>query len=978
LLPVRIETRRIGDTLCIRVFPDQPLVNTHQEQLTQEEHDLGLTLSQALRTPPPDSAPQADRDAWNQDVRGQWKEVARRFGTNRAAWILESIDNDSSAGIAASSSEHIPELFVLPDYFTFRVYINDTLEYNCSGRPIGDDLRILPEPHADTEAAPNDGLFDARSLWVKDFGSAVASGLGIAIRLRANHAEQPSLQVSQIVVIGLRRAREGEQPLDRFVSRHHYTGGIEFLSYGTPTNNTGKEASGHSDSDEELLASFDLEALNPYGAIADVAWRDTAAGRLLHALGMDGARLFEHVKGADRVPDPALSLVLEGVWPATGDYFFSELLEGSTASVARAQLEFFASHYVRPRGYFAPLRIGNLPYGVLPATRVKPRSISDATGWAPSGIDHLLAQQHDPPQDPWMAFDFGLRRALDHLLPKWRDQAMRSTAVPRAGGSGDPDDEITRLMGMAPHSLDYHYRPIVDNTMVGLLFTLLKPKLLGSKSGFDGIADLTTASETWTNERTVMSKKTLDLLQTMGATSLTSTSLLARMFSWGSGGVLPMALVRSVSDTSDGPEAYLQTLLANAQNVSALQPDASTTLLYDMLRRSLGYAPTLPAGLTSPVNVVQALSTYQATAGITPEEFQQRLEGALRDVIDALTYRLDAWYSALALRRLEAIRSVNPTGMHWGAYGYVEAITLPRTTATRGMPSVGGGFIHAPSIPQATAAAMLRCAYDSHRDDQPNAFDIDVSSERVRRARTLIEGVQEAQDPAALIGYQFERALHDAGIDSVIDDFRASFPISVPDPSAAEEGDEPVESVPARNVVNGRALVDSYQRGFSDHPEITTVIAGLGANAPKVTPILDELRDTTDAVGDLLMYEGIFSSRSRKLRARWRSTRRLRRTRSASRVEVDRDRERRHQHPPPRVSVASLQCARDCDRESACRRRADPQRLGRRDAWSDDDAGLQRVCHTGRSHSNRHPHRITRDLGAGPSARLFHAPERDW
>ena len=73
-----------------------------------------------------------------------------------------------------------------------------------------------------------------------------------------------------------------------------------------------------------------------------------------------------------------------------------------------------------------------------------------------------------------------------------------------------------------------------------------------------------------------------------------------------------------------------------------------------------------------------------------------------------------------------------------------------------------GGYIHGPSINHAVAAAVLRNAYLTHAD-QSNAdhFAVRLTSERVRTALSFLEGVRNGQQLGALLGYQFERALHD-------------------------------------------------------------------------------------------------------------------------------------------------------------------------------------------------------------------------
>src|SRR4029077_10027619 len=85
-----------------------------------------------------------------------------------------------------------------------------------------------------------------------------------------------------------------------------------------------------------------------------------------------------------------------------------------------------------------------------------------------------------------------------------------------------------------------------------------------------------------------------------------------------------------------------------------------------------------------------------------------------------------------------------------------------------------GGAIHAPSMGHAAAAAILRSGYLTDNGDgsgrQP--FAIDLSSSQVRVAQQLLDGMREGQALGDLLGYRFERGLHDHGLDRFVPLFR--------------------------------------------------------------------------------------------------------------------------------------------------------------------------------------------------------------
>jgi hypothetical protein len=98
------------------------------------------------------------------------------------------------------------------------------------------------------------------------------------------------------------------------------------------------------------------------------------------------------------------------------------------------------------------------------------------------------------------------------------------------------------------------------------------------------------------------------------------------------------------------------------------------------------------------------------------------------------------------------------------------------------------GFIHAPSLGQAATAAVLRSGHLAHRREADTAFSIDLSSLRVRLALNLLDGVRQGQPLGALLGYRFERGLHEGhpglSLDRYIAILRALAPLD--DSSRAE------------------------------------------------------------------------------------------------------------------------------------------------------------------------------------------------
>lgn len=248
-----------------------------------------------------------------------------------------------------------------------------------------------------------------------------------------------------------------------------------------------------------------------------------------------------------------------------------------------------------------------------------------------------------------------------------------------------------------------------------------------------------------------------------------------------------------------------------------------------------------------------------------------RLPELLLEVIDVHSHRLDAWITSLASKRLTELRASGTEGVRFGCYGWVEDLRppVPREQLEIELDDVAttvelfgkDGYIHAPSLHHAATAAVLRSGFLGNPDEQ--SYAVNLTSRRARVARWLLGGVRQGQNLGSLLGYRFERALHDAELDHLIERFRRQFPLPVV-PETAPEGTDAdlwarsAEAVFARNVVDGMALA----RAGAGAPDLASVIdqapvVGSESDRAAVTPLLDDLADALDAVGDLVLAESV-------------------------------------------------------------------------------------------------------------------------
>ncbi|MQA95428.1 MAG: hypothetical protein GEV11_12545 [Streptosporangiales bacterium] len=336
-----------------------------------------------------------------------------------------------------------------------------------------------------------------------------------------------------------------------------------------------------------------------------------------------------------------------------------------------------------------------------------------------------------------------------------------------------------------------------------------------------------------------------------------------------------------VSARTSVTESRYGTLYAPDQQVTG-SPDK---LLVRFIPEVLGQRPAT-ADLSAQLDAVDQLATVPTA----------RLERALTEHLDLCTYRLDAWRLGLATERLFTMRygadgggspsTTATTGLHLGAFGWLEdvrprsepleEVTLSGRPAQVFQPagstpllrdSGNGGHIHAPSLNHATTAALLRTGYLANASrGNPDPLAVNLSSERVRIALSVIDGIRSGQSLGALLGYRFERGLHDAHtiaeVDFYIAALRMAFPLVATKLPETEPPDgTAIEQVEARNVIDGLQLVIHVTRtGPAEYPFGRDDLPTQGmtdAQKKAINTEVQKLVAVHDALADLATAEGV-------------------------------------------------------------------------------------------------------------------------
>lgn len=315
-------------------------------------------------------------------------------------------------------------------------------------------------------------------------------------------------------------------------------------------------------------------------------------------------------------------------------------------------------------------------------------------------------------------------------------------------------------------------------------------------------------------------------------------------------------------------------------------------------------------GWRAHADYVEAMAAHANVVGRLAGIQVERLEQLVLEHLDGCSHRLDAWITSLAHARLSELRVAAPTGLHVGAFGWLEDLSPDgsRPLAAGVPPALAAGsdspihldqenqgFIHAPSVNHAITAAILRSGYlsEAAQPDIENKMAVNLSSRRVRLAEELIEGVRQGNDLGSMLGYQFERHLHESfaadgvTLDDLIAPFRRAFPsMMAVDPALASS------DTATRRVVDGLSLVQTALNWVQAHPRpehrdrtLYEILrddghyAGhpyglIGESGEELLPAsgdpagrrrldgvlrgLDRIADALDAVGDLVVSEGVY------------------------------------------------------------------------------------------------------------------------
>lgn len=921
LLPVRLETRFFklanGSTeLRVRVFPDKIHLDSHETELTADEQTWGKHYWNLDWRAGSDKAARAN--AWRQLAdrfgakRAAWivrslqpTNIGQRPSAPTPDGQTPTVSPLFPAITVAAKEEawrHAPQARLLPDRWMAVVHSGGQVAITVTSKDIRTPLAVGPNPQApqtdaQTQALLADGTqlaVDAGMKWMIDFDEAETAGMALRIALSPAVL---SAGIDSLVVFGVLRSLSVAQTatqLADLLDAHHYTDGLAFMRPGAPTNNSDGRRAAYNSQDPGHQRSFATEI--------DVTASTGAnnAMRVGTALGITFSRIepnFNRIERGLANDDLDMRTMNTALWQVGWGYFLSNMVSGE-AGLKQADIEWARKHFlehVRSLGPFPILRCGLQPYGILPVTSLDL--------WQPGAGGNVTSQ------DAW----------LKDMLIKLRDNVWRPAlpSVARIGNRQDPIDpdadlaDVMRSDGlsssyrarnvMGTHFLQHLYRflsattPASDPAQTALLQSLgiaWRPRLArlwNAEWQLRVIAPLVKGGEVspWSALEpnyiaALLAERSIEQLIRARPDPKSNdrlTSLLQMLLRHGM--LREIAYAAAMLQAQESGADPLS-LLRDAELIDLVTGTPSTMHWLRQLDKKLSVTGNktirefleTQTAFTTPA--LTALGEFRTSLAHLKDLDSERLLQLMQGTLDLSAHRLDAWVTSFATKRLADMRVDGPAGQYIGAYGWVEnlkpipaSLTKPVASAPPGEAGPlqeavnGSGFIHAPSMMHATTAALLRNAHlgptGVPRADGP--FAIDLSSQRVREASRLLEGMRHGQPLGALLGYRIERLLHDTVVDNgrTMDRFIAPLRRLAPLVARATPGATgALDNIAANNVVDGWAL---HRRWKEEQSTVMMELTkeGMGtSDSAALGKIFEALGDMIDAVSDALTAEAAY------------------------------------------------------------------------------------------------------------------------
>ena len=465
MMPIRLETKFYlhpqPPTLKIRIFPDEIMLNDHNEKLSTIEYETG-------------------RRFWEEYKKLENTSIDSEEMSNLWAWFVSQVDTDRATMIAYQSQRKIapenlrqPEEYniskslLLPDRWVAVGYNGPKRVVEGYSNLIKHDLAFSPD-FANSKEVANDLSVDENIKWMFDYEIAHQKGMAINLELD----DETKNGIEELYVVGIKTKNphntsknmammQGSGLMEKALHSHRLSKGAAFVPQGTPTNNTEDVESGWSafatDTDGMWARTFeDLPKKSlglvskkdiPHGALfpkeeihPDITNKDKNASVLGKALGFPensyALSQYEYREGHEQ---KLMSAMNEAVWPVTyGEMVNTMLAYEETQRIGKEDKKWLKKWFINNMfgGASLPtIRIGETPYGVLPV----------------QSFGHMNYVRMSDAQEKTL-FSL-LQRILPFLIGEKADQLLSMTDNPQF--TDDIGDVFLELMSRHPNPVQF-------------------------------------------------------------------------------------------------------------------------------------------------------------------------------------------------------------------------------------------------------------------------------------------------------------------------------------------------------------------------------------------------------------------------------------------------------------------------------------------------------------------------------------------
>ncbi|MDX2442615.1 MAG: hypothetical protein QNK30_02335, partial [Bacteroidales bacterium] len=782
--------------------------------------------------------------------------------------------------------------------------------------------------------------------WMVDFNEAVKAGMATRIDLSSDEALNG---FDQLFVVGLRitsNAQTSKQELEGLITTHKESKqGFEFIKQGTPTNNTEDNPSGYSwqeDADESYDRIFkDSENFTVTSNVAE----QSDAQLFADSLQIDPAILqgLQNANGHDQSEAKAMNLAL---FPATMGYFMEEMMDPLFSDQDISDTWSFFGNFISGRGPVPAIKIGRQPYGILPVTRFSTLNFPEVNNDSPllgkktyPSRLYSLIKKIDETWDTLVSQVKYIGRNGDPHQVLLDILSLHANSIEFHQRYAQSIQQVYNQMNLALGS------PVIAGLIAAAVQT--RGKLILQELGiYTEKLKLPILEKYFLSTPNKLNGPLIDDVPESETKPIRNYSADGKNYIEWLRQVDGEKIRRQDFGGENAPTALLYLLLRHS--VQLTQSNSATNFLlgHDLLSSKMEFFDTnflyIQSEETGKSKFEHLYNTYDSITGNQSVNLMQHIykpdvlstspeTQALRNVLDALSslektptarldrlltehfdccsYRLDSWktgltYYQLGEQKKYAEQNQKEKGIYLGAYGWLLDLRPKQTnlnevnldTQDKEFFTPNGqkiyadpdnlGYIHAPSVDQAGTAAILRNAYDSNKESgTSNPFAINLTSERIRIANDFLEGIRNGQPLSALLGYQFERGLHDLYVSSGIEADKFIYPLRIVFPLVSNHlastqtttddineantsnntTDTSIEAIEARNVIDGLKLIQHVQ-----HSSDKTYPFGLTAShnlpsantteAAAITEEVNRLIDINDAIADLVMTEQVFQA----------------------------------------------------------------------------------------------------------------------